>query len=192
MVAASPGPAAQMRDVRPHEIAGGTIAVNRLHYGAVAAGAIALTLPGSPRQEPTNPAAAVAQSPLLVRAEELRWEDCSAALPRGPKCATLEGDRTLANQPFTYRLKIPDGYHIPPHVHPVDGHLTVISGTLNIGWGDKFDVKATKPMAAGSFIVIPRGARHFYWTQRESTLQSYGTGPRGATCGSSPESTRKG
>src|SRR2546421_9436572 len=41
-----------------------------------------LTLPGSLRQEPTNPAAAVAKSTILVRAEELRWEDCSAAIPR--------------------------------------------------------------------------------------------------------------
>src|SRR5881296_4559069 len=92
---------------------GGTIAMNRVHYGAVAAGALLLTLPGSLRQEPTNPAAAVAKSPILVRAEQMRWEACSAALPRGPQCATLEGDRTVANVPFTYRLKIPDGYRIP-------------------------------------------------------------------------------
>ncbi len=130
--------------------------MNRAHYGAVAAGALLLTLPRSLRQEPTNPAAAVVKSPILVRAEEMRWEDCSAAIPRGPKCATLEGDRTVANVPFTYRLKIPDGYHVPPHFHPADAHLTVIAGTLNIGFGDKLDVKATKPMPAG-FIGL--GAR---------------------------------
>jgi hypothetical protein len=67
--------------------------MRRAHYGAVAAGALLLTLPASRRQEPTNPAAAVAKSPILVRAGELRWEACSAALPRGPKCATLEGER---------------------------------------------------------------------------------------------------
>src|SRR6267378_7440393 len=105
--------------------------MNRAHCGAVAAGALLLTLPGSRRQEPTNPAAAVAKSPILVRAEELKWEACSAALPRGPKCASLEGDRTVANLPFTYRLKLPDSYRIPPHMHPADGHLTVIAGTLN-------------------------------------------------------------
>src|SRR5712692_12051711 len=66
--------------------------MNRAHYGAVAAGALLLTLPGSLRQEPTNPAAAVVKWRILVRVEEMRWEDCSAAIPRGPKCATLEGD----------------------------------------------------------------------------------------------------
>jgi quercetin dioxygenase-like cupin family protein len=83
--------------------------------------------------------------------------------------------------PFTYRLKLPDGYRIPPHVHPADGHLTVIAGTLNIGWGDKFDANATKPMPAGSFIVIPSGAPHFYWTRGETIVQSHGIGPWGVT-----------
>ena len=165
--------------------------MNRAHYGAVAAGALLLTLPGPLRQEPTNPAAAVAKSTILVRAEELRWEDCSAAIPRGPKCATLEGDRTMANVPFTYRLKIPDGYHIPPHTHPGDAHLTVIAGTLNIGFGDRLDVKATKPMPAGSFIVIPRGTHHYYWTRGETIVQSQGIGPWGVAYVSPADDPRK-
>lgn len=155
--------------------------MTKLHYGALAAGALLLTLPASSRQVPLNPAAAVAKSPIMVRADELKWEACTAALPRGPQCASIEGDRTVANMPFTYRLKIPDGYRIPAHIHPADGHLTVIAGTLNIGWGDRFDEKATTPMPAGSFIVIPRGARHFYWTQGETIVQSHGIGPWGVT-----------
>ena len=165
--------------------------MHRAYYGAVAAGALLLTLPGSRRQEPTNPAAAVARSPILVRAEALRWEPCTAALPRGPQCATLEGDRTAANVPFTYRLKIPDGYRIPAHFHPADGHLTVIAGTLNIGFGDTLDVKATTPMPAGSFIVIPRGAHHFYWTRGETIVQSQGIGPWGVTYVNPADDPRK-
>src|SRR5207248_9595994 len=106
------------------------------------AGALLLTLPGSLRQEPTNPAAAVAKAPILARAEEMTWEACSAALRRGPKCATLAGDRTVANVPFTYRLKIPDGYHIPAPVHPADAPLTVLAGTLIIVFRDTLDVRA--------------------------------------------------
>jgi quercetin dioxygenase-like cupin family protein len=97
----------------------------------------------------------------------------------------------VANVPFTYRLKIPDGYQIPPHFHPADGHLTVIAGTLNIGWGDKFDVKATKPMPAGSFIVIPRGTHHFYWTRGETIVQSHGIGPWGVTYVNPADDPRK-
>ena len=165
--------------------------MNRVHCGAVGGVALLLTLPGSLRQEPTNPAAAVAKSPIMVRAEEMKWEECSAAIPHGPKCATLEGDRTVANVPFTYRLKIPDGYRIPAHSHPADAHLTVIAGTLNIGFGDKLDVNATKPMPAGSFIVIPRGVRHFYWTRGETIVQSQAIGPWGVTYVNPADDPRK-
>src|SRR5512144_420937 len=100
------------RVVRSHANSGGTIAMNRAHYGTLAAGALLLSAVGSCRVHPANPAAAVASSPIMLRPEELKWEACSAALPRGPQCATLEGDRTAANMPFTYRLKLPDGYRI--------------------------------------------------------------------------------
>ena len=165
--------------------------INRVLYGAVAGGALLLTLPGTLRQEPTNPAAAGAKSPILLKPEEMNWEACTAALPRGPKCATVEGDRTVANAPFTYRLKLPDGYQIPAHVHPIDGHLTVIAGTLNMGFGDKFDMKAAKPMPAGSFIVIPRGSTHFYWARGETIVQSHGIGPWGVTYVNPADDPRK-
>lgn len=162
--------------------------INRLLYGA---GALLLTLPGALRPEPANPAAVAGKSPILLRTAELNWEPCTAALPRGPRCAALEGDRTVAGAPFTYRLTLPDGYQIPAHVHPIDGHLTVIAGTLNIGFGDNFDMKATKPMPAGSFIVIPRGSPHFYWAQGETVVQSHGIGAWGVTYVNPADDPRK-
>ena len=165
--------------------------MTRLQYGTMAVGMLLLTLPAWRRQQPTNSAAAAATSHIMLRADELKWDPCTAALPRGPRCASLEGDRTVANAPFTYRLKLPDGYRIPPHVHPADGHLTVIQGTLNIGWGEKFDAKATTPMSAGSFIVIPKGAPHFYWTRGETIVQSHGIGPWGVTYVNPADDPRK-
>jgi len=49
----------------------------------------------------------------------------------------------------------------------------VIAGTLNIGFGDKLDVKATKPMPAGSFIVI-REELTLLLTRGETIVQSQG------------------
>ena len=165
--------------------------MNRVQYQAVAAGALLLTLPESLRQEPTNPAAAVVKSPIILRPGEMRWEDCSAAIPPGAKCATVEGDRTAANVPFAYRLKMPDRYHVPPHFHPADEHLTVIAGTVNIGFGDKFDVKITKPMPVGSFIVIPRRTRHFVWTRGETIVQVQAIGPWGVSYVNPADDPRK-
>lgn len=49
------------------------------------------------------------------------------------------------------RLRIPDGFQIPPHYHSGLEHVTVIAGTFNVGVGGTFDRTATKPMPAGTF-----------------------------------------
>src|SRR5262245_13444905 len=142
---------------------------------------LALTvLPSGARaEEPTNPAAAVLKAHIMVSPQEIKWEDCSSALPPGAQCATIEGDRNAPNLLFTFRVKIPDNYKIAPHFHPADEHLTVISGTFNMGLGDKFDAKATRAMGAGSFMVMPKGAHHFAWSQGETIVQVHAIGPWG-------------
>ena len=55
--------------------------------------------------------------------------------------------------------------------------MTVISGTFNIGMGDKFDEKATRAMVAGTYGQWPAGMKHFVWTKGETVLQFHGTGP---------------
>ena len=132
-------------------------------------------------QEPTNPAAAVVKSKIMLTPEEMRWEDCSPAIPPGAKCAAIEGDRNAANVLFAYRLKMADGYKIPPHFHPADERLTVIKGTLNLGLGDKLDTNATKPMSAGSYVVVPKGTHHYAWSRGETIVQVNAIGPWGLT-----------
>src|SRR5688572_10706458 len=66
---------------------------------------------------------------------DLRWEDV-AALPPGAKIAVIEGKMNQAGT-ITARVKLPANYKIPPHYHPVQERVTVLSGTMNIGMGDK-------------------------------------------------------
>jgi mannose-6-phosphate isomerase-like protein (cupin superfamily) len=132
-------------------------------------------------QEPTNPAAAVLKSHIMLTPEEMKWGECSPILPAGAKCAVTEGDLRTANVLFGYRLKLPDNYRISPHFHPTDEHLVVISGIFNMGHGDKFDSGATRPMTPGSFVVMPKGAHHFAWTKGETIIQVYALGPWGLT-----------
>ncbi len=90
--------------------------------------------------------------------------------------AVLEGDPTKEG-PFVFRVKIPDGYRVPPHMHPKAERVTVISGTFNIGMGDKFDEKATKEMPAGTYGYWEAGMKHFVWAKGETVLQFHGMGP---------------
>ena len=69
--------------------------------------------------------------------EDLKWIDGPASLPTGAKVALMEGDAAMEG-PFTLRLQLPDGFSIPPHWHPAVEHVTVISGTFNLGMGEKF------------------------------------------------------
>ncbi len=132
-------------------------------------------------QEPTIPTAAVLKSHIMLTPEEIKWGACPAAVPPGAQCAVIEGDMKAANVLFAYRLKMPDNYKIPPHFHPVDEHLVVISGVFNMGMGDKLDMGATRSMPAGSFIVMPKGTHHFAWTKGETIVQVYAIGPWGLT-----------
>ena len=107
---------------------------------------------------------------------ELKWADAPPGLPPGAKMAVLNGDPTKKGS-FTARLQTPDGYKVAPHTHPTTENLTVISGTIHLGTGDKFDESAAHEMIAGSFAAMPAGMKHFVWTTGETIVQIRGVGP---------------
>lgn len=112
----------------------------------------------------------------LCAPEALQWRPGPASLPAGAHFAVLEGDPTKEG-PFTMRLRLPDGFRIPPHRHPAWERVTVISGTFHLGVGEKFDASLTQPMLAGTFGYWPPGMKHFAWAGGETILQLHGTGP---------------
>jgi quercetin dioxygenase-like cupin family protein len=124
------------------------------------------------------PAVAAAQAHgdhVMVAPADLKWADVPS-LPPGAKIAVIEGPMNEA-KPFMIRLKLPAGYQIPAHYHSAIEHVTVISGTFNIGMGDKLDVKATRPLTAGGVVIMQTGTKHFAWTDAETIVQVHGVGP---------------
>ncbi|MEX2216514.1 MAG: cupin domain-containing protein [Phycisphaeraceae bacterium] len=115
-------------------------------------------------------------SASLYLPSELKWQEGPPSLPKGAKYAVLEGDPSK-DGPFVFRVKVPDGYRIPPHTHPKVERVTVISGTFNIGMGDKFDEKAGTAMPAGTYGHWPAGMKHFVWVKGETVVQFHGIGP---------------
>jgi quercetin dioxygenase-like cupin family protein len=113
---------------------------------------------------------------VMFAAADLKWVDGPPALPAGAKIAVLTGDPGKAGR-FTVRLKFPTGYKVPPHTHPTAEHVTVISGTLALGSGPKFDEAAAHEMTAGGFAVMPSGMEHFAWCKSECVLQVHSEGP---------------
>ncbi len=108
--------------------------------------------------------------------DSLEWKAGPASLPKGAQIAVLEGDPSKEG-PFVFRVKVPDGYRIPVHMHPKTERVTVISGTFNIGMGDKFDEKATDAMPAGTYGYWEAGMKHYVWIKGETVVQFHGIGP---------------
>lgn len=76
-----------------------------------------------------------------------------------------------------FRVKFPDGYRVAPHLHPKPERMTVISGTLNFGMGDRFDETKLREMPAGTYGTWPPGMKHFASVKGETILQLHGIGP---------------
>jgi len=106
----------------------------------------------------------------------LPWSKGPQALPAGAQIVVLEGEPTKPG-PFTMRLKLPDGYRIPPHWHRKVERITVLEGTFLLGDGERFDSKALQEMRPGSFALVPQEHRHFAMVKGETIIQLHGTGP---------------
>ena len=113
---------------------------------------------------------------VLNQPNSLKWQAGPPSLPKGAQIAVLEGDPSKEG-PFVFRVKVPDGYRIPPHTHPKAERVTVLAGTFNIGMGEKFDQNATKAMPAGTYGHWEAGMKHFVWTKGETIAQFHGVGP---------------
>jgi hypothetical protein len=72
---------------------------------------------------------------------------------------------------------MPDGYKIPPHWHPTDENVTVLSGKLGAGMGDKFDPASGEIINRGGFVQMPSSVHHFAWANGPTTIQVSGIGP---------------
>jgi quercetin dioxygenase-like cupin family protein len=94
---------------------------------------------------------------IQIDAKTIVWKDGPPSLAKGTKSAVLEGDPKSAGI-FTMRLRVPAGAHIPPHWHPRAERVTILSGHVQVGFGDKWDHAALRSFHAGDFYVNRRTA----------------------------------
>jgi hypothetical protein len=77
------------------------------------------------------------------------------SFPKGAMIAVLAGNPFKEGQ-YVVRLKMPANYQLPAHHHPTTENVTVISGSLSAGMGDKLDVDKDRSFAPGGFVSIDR------------------------------------
>ena len=128
---------------------------------------------------------------IMVQSDQLTWKEGPASLPKGAKFAVLEGNSS-APEEFTMRLDVPANYKILPHWHPAIEHVSVISGSLYMGLGEKFDAAKAKKLEMGGFAAMAVGTRHFAFTKDEGAIiQLHGMGPWGITYVNPADDPRK-
>jgi len=95
----------------------------------------------------------------------------------GAQLAVLEGNPLATSGDYTIRLKMPDGYRIAPHWHPKRENVTVISGTLKFGMGDRFDESTMTSFPAGSFAYLDPDMHHYVMASGDVVVQVHGMAP---------------
>ena len=114
---------------------------------------------------------------IVAHASTLAWAPGPPSLPPGAEFVLLEGNPAEA-VPLTFRLRFPANYRIPPHWHSVIEHVTVFSGTLNVGMGEQATYTNGTALNAGSFAAMPAKMVHSAWAGPEGvTFQLHSVGP---------------
>jgi hypothetical protein len=127
----------------------------------------------APMAAPVSAAPAGETQHSMIAASDLKWSPGSP----GISMAVLSGSPSAEGTPFVIRLKMVDGTRVPPHWHPGDEHLTVLTGTFHMGVGEKFDESVATAMTPGGFGTMPKEVRHFGWATGETIVQIHGVGP---------------
>ena len=124
---------------------------------------------------------AFAQSEPLKAArltpDELKWAPTST----GNQQAVIAGDPQKAGM-YAYRTRFPANFRNKPHFHPDERIVTIISGTLYVGYGEQMDDSKMKALPAGSIFTEPAKQPHFVWAKDgEVIIQVIGHGPSAST-----------
>lgn len=113
---------------------------------------------------------------ILLTPTEAEWGAPPPVFEKGMSFTVVSGDPSKPGL-YVVRAKMPAGYKIAPHWHPTDEHVTVLSGTMAVGMGEKFDEASMKTLPVESYALLPAGMRHFAMAKTAATIQIHGQGP---------------
>src|SRR5262249_45906052 len=84
-----------------------------------------------------------------VTPDALTWKDN----PTMPKGAQTRVWSAKAGETSTARTKFPPNYQVPAHTHPYTESVTIISGSVYLGEGEKLDTQKGTLLKASSYFL---------------------------------------
>ena len=136
--------------------------------------------------------ALLAASASGAQAKAMKWMDGTAVgLPKGSQVAVVKGDPAKAGD-FTVRLKFPADFLVPPHNHPGDEIVRVVTGgPLHYGMGDKVAMATAGTLEKGYHVTMQAGMNHWAHAPAATVVQVSGKGPFGITYVNPADDPRK-
>src|SRR5438552_18414340 len=107
-----------------------------------------------------KPASAKTEAGHVYPQSRIQWGPAPPFVPPGAQLTVLEGDPGASSGTYTVRVKTPAGYVVPPHYHPKRENVTVISGAMKLGMGDKIEETRMTTLSAGSFAYLDPSMPH--------------------------------
>jgi hypothetical protein len=123
--------------------------------------------------ETTAAAKSAAPEPFIGTPDKVKWVQFAPGVEYGP----MYGNCDKAGAPCVFQLRFAAGAKFPPHWHPVDENVSVLSGTFMAGMGDTYDESKMATLPAGSYVFMPRRMHHFAGTKEGAQVQVHGVGP---------------
>ena len=117
----------------------------------------------------------LAGSTAEAKTAPLKWDAAPAALPSGAQMAVVSGDPSKKGM-FVVELKMPADYAVPPHWHPTNETVKVLSGKLHYGMTDKLMTSA-KTLSPGHSVTMTAKMHHWVHAPGPATVQVSGMGP---------------
>ena len=97
-----------------------------------------------------------------------KWMDGPPGLPSGAKFRVVSGDPGKEGM-FAIRIQMPANYKVPPHQHPTDEIVSVMSGgPLAYGMGDAMDQNAGT-LEKGYHVTL--GAKMNHWAAASAPVE---------------------
>ncbi len=94
----------------------------------------------------------------------------------GAEVAVVAGDPQRGG--YTLRVRFAPGVRTPPHWHPDQRVVTVLSGQYAFALGTRFDATALERYGPGTVLVVPAGQAHYSAAlDAPVVLQESGIGP---------------
>jgi quercetin dioxygenase-like cupin family protein len=111
--------------------------------------------------------AAFSDESLIWDPDKIRWQREEDG---GARYAVLDGDRDNPGSSFSYAFSMPSGLWVKAHTHTQQAHVTVVRGTLLLGFGRRMDKSKFVRVRAGQHFIVRAGVPHYEGAEGETLI----------------------